>query len=70
MYLNAGMAEAGWQIRFWQNRRRRRAAAARRITTCPREEGYRESKFDLYSKDRMFFTSFAFFVITFEPIMI
>jgi hypothetical protein len=29
-----------------------------------------ESKSDLYSKDRIFFASFAFFVITFEPIMI
>ena len=39
--------------------------------TLPDQRGSNsESKSDLYSKDLMFFASFAFFVITFEPIMI
>jgi hypothetical protein len=34
------------------------------------EEGILEAKTDCSARDRMFFASFAFCVITFEPIMI
>jgi hypothetical protein len=34
------------------------------------EEGILEAKTDCPAKDHMFFASFAFCVITFEPIMI
>ena len=41
-----------------------------RVNFDPERNNYGEANSELYSNDRMFFASFAFCVITFEPIMI